>query len=181
MYNYYYVSNFPQKKSNYINKMGNLLSYFIKKRRILILGPYNSGKTTVLKHLSVLHKYKPKMIKNKHFNFITISNYNIWELEEGIDPMITWSFYYDNVSCVIYVYDATNPIKSENLLHSLIYTKELRKKPLLIVINKIEKDHVVPEEIVNFAKRKQIYYTEMTRNDDSTNLKDGFDWLLRNI
>lgn len=162
--------------------MGSVLSYFIKPKRILVLGSVNSGKTTILNELSDFKKQKPKIMKNKHFYYVKFKNYIFLELEEGIDPVTTWELYYDGISSIIFVFDASNPIKSEKLLSNLFYKKELRKIPLLVIINKIQNNNAFIENyLLNIAKRRFIYYIKIEMNKPPVHLKDGFDWLIKNI
>lgn len=162
------------------SRMGSILSVFRKPKKIVILGPRQAGKTTVLEQLAVLNKIKPKINAHKHFNFIRLKNYNAWDLA-GEDDMLSWSYYYDNASCVIFVYDADNAGRSEKLLKELCFAKELRVAMLLIVINKMtDGDQNQRERIAKIVKRRPFYCVNIAKNGNFSALSQGFEWLAKN-
>lgn len=161
--------------------MGGVLSLFRRTRKILILGPSHSGKTAIFEQIAYMNKAKPKINAHRHFNFVKIKNYNVWDLAGANDALRSWTYYYDNAACVVFVYDAENSEESEKVLKDLCYTKELRNAALLIVINKFTKDAGEQQCISKIVKRRLYYTTVITRDQKPKDIKQGFDWILKNV
>ena len=160
--------------------MGGVLSLFRKSRKMLILGPRGAGKTTVLEQIVALHKPKPSVSINRYFNFLKFKNYNIWDLKGEGDQTVSWSYYYDNTACIIFVYDSENPEQSEKLLKELCFTKELRNAVLLIVVNKMRNETGQLEGIAQIVKRRVFYPLLVAKDQKPFDIRQGFEWLLKN-
>lgn len=160
--------------------MGAVLSLFRKQRKILILGPKGAGKTTLLEQIMALHKPKLPISINRYFNFLKFKNCNIWDLKGENDQTVSWSYYYDDTAGIIFVYDSENSEQSEKLLKELCFTKELRNAVLLIIINKLRNEMGQLESIAQIVKRRVFHPVLVARDQKPFNIKQGFEWLLKN-
>ncbi|KAI5169482.1 ADP-ribosylation factor-like protein 1 [Pancytospora epiphaga] len=163
--------------------MGNVFSLFRRTKKILILGAKGSGKTKILKQIARINKLNPKLNNHRHFNFLKIKNYNIWDLSGDTEMVSLWPYYFDNANCIIFVYDVEKAEESENLLQGLCYAKELRHTVILIVINKFVSDSGEPIRIGKIMKHRvfQCTYINNNKDKDPIEMKQGFDWIMKNV
>lgn len=161
--------------------MGGVLSLFRRTRKILILGPAGAGKTAIFEQIAYMNKVKPKINVHRHFNFAKIKNYNIWDLAGTNDALRSWSYYYDNAACIVFVYDAENGEESERILKELCYTKELRSAALLVVINKFARDAGEQQSISRIVKRHLHCMTVVAKDQKPKDMKQGFEWILKTV
>ncbi|KAI4291582.1 ADP-ribosylation factor-like protein 1 [Pancytospora philotis] len=161
--------------------MGGVLSLFKRNKKILILGAPCAGKTTVFDQIAYINRVKPKIAARKHFNFVKISHYQIWDLAGENNSMYAWPYYYDNTACIVFVYDSQNAEASERTLRSIVYAKELRSAKMLIVVNKFVKEGGELERIGKIIKTRQHSTIVVPNNQRPVDIKDGFDWIVRTI
>lgn len=161
--------------------MGNVLSLFRRTKKILILGAQGSGKTTMMEQIAHINRIRPKLNSHRHFNFLKIKNYNIWDLGGESDMISLWPYYFDNASCIIFIYDAERPDVSERLLRELCYAKELRRTAILIVINKFVMDSGELLRLGKILKRRVFQCTYISKGQKPMEIKQGFDWIIKNV
>ncbi|KAI5149655.1 ADP-ribosylation factor-like protein 1 [Enteropsectra breve] len=160
--------------------MGNVLSYFKKPRKILILGPRNSGRTSVFTHVAQVYKCLPKISVKKHFNFLKIRNCNIWDLASEYEAC--WCFYYDNAAAVVFVFDVTDTAESMRLLEEACYAKELRNSIFLLILNKIEDVYGdVYEDASQLLKYKKHCILRLCNNADLREIETGINWIFKHV
>jgi len=162
--------------------MGNILSLFWRNRKIIILGPPNSGKTKMFYRLAKFYKGDSKIIHQKYFNYLKINNWNIWDLSLGNDPCL--QYYLDNTSAIVYVYNTMMESTSKEILRYLCFTKELRNTPFLILITKAESRHEI-NNIINISRRmlkkRVATFIRIKSEPESVNIKQINEWINKNV
>lgn len=161
-------------------KMGSIVSYLKKPKKMLILGPRYSGKTAVFEHIAASHRVKPKIDSKCHFNFLKLRQFCIWDLRCKLEFL---SYYCDNASSVIFLYDAGNDEESSRILRDVSYSKELRNAILLICINKLKEENDVKKiilKIKRILKRRTFMIISNSYNGEFQELREGFDWVVAN-
>lgn len=161
--------------------MGSVISLFRRPKKILILGPAGAGKTTVLEHIALVNQVRPRLNTQKHFNFLKVRNYNVWDLATGVDLFQSWAYYYDHTACVIFIYDAMQPEESERILREISYTKELRNAAMLIIVNKYVEEGEMVKRLAKLMKRRLHHYVFVSQAQKLLNIRQGFEWITKNI
>lgn len=128
------------------------------KRRCLVLGPQGSGKSLLVKKLSRLsrsrqdnggqEKEMAEYVPTKPTNGVSVEelhlgkNATLLVKEYGGAMAPVWSGAYADCDSVVYVIDATNCTQisaSTILLLEVLDHEEIKKKPFLLVFNKLDR------------------------------------------
>ncbi|KAJ6033196.1 hypothetical protein N7499_009465, partial [Penicillium canescens] len=179
--------------------MGTSLSHLLPSRlrkmeyRILMKGPWYSGKTTIL--YSQLMKLGPiKTVDTFGFNVETVA-YNrdvdlvVWDLG-GRDKMRPiWASYFSDLDAIIFVVDSTEIDRLDDAafeLRDLLDfegVRDVRAAPLLVFANKQDLEgSKTPEEISEALKleefRDRAWKTIACSAVDGSGIPEGMDWLV---
>lgn len=159
--------------------MGSVVSYLKKPKKILIIGPRCSGKTTVFERIAAHYKVKPRIDPKCQFNFLKVKTYNVWDLRCRVEYL---QYYCDNLSCVMFVYDAENEDESIIMLRDLCLSKELRNSVLLVCINKVQDEHYAKkmEERIHKILKRIVFSTFVNyRGGDFSGIKESFEAMVQ--
>lgn len=148
----------------------------ISQYKVIILGPDNAGKTTLIhnvtENLSSIAPTFGYRIHNFNHDGLDLVIHDI-----GGQPSIQkyWSNFYEKVEGIIFVFDMSDGRSFVELLNNVIKTKE-DNIPLLIFANK--SDLCEGEVVIEPINRMKIFKCSAASGE---NIMPGFDWLVGEI
>ncbi|KYM76753.1 ADP-ribosylation factor-like protein 13B [Atta colombica] len=166
---------------------------------LLIMGLDNSGKSTILNHISgdpdqnVLPTMGFRMVSLKHKSY----SVKIYDLGGSSQIRALWPKYYNDIHGLIYVVDASDISRlAENkvVFNELITHEHISTKPILLLANKqdlngaIDELDVVENLDVECAANAMrcptrvetcsCFYSKEQSKSSTMGIKDGYKWLL---
>lgn len=157
--------------------------------RILVLGLDNSGKTSILKHLSnetlkeVIQGFNVKTLVNNSFKL------NMWDIggQKAFRPY--WRKYFDKTDALIYVIDSSDKRRMKETgteLDQLLAQEKLQGVPLIVFANKQDLLNALSlEDIRDALHLKNINGRKWTIQACSSKtgegLEEGFQWVMENL
>lgn len=173
--------------------MGSFFSsLFDKNIKSLMLGLDNSGKSTIL-HL-LAHKEIIKTIPTIGFNVEVFKHKNlnmtVWDVGGQNKIRRLWHHYFRDTNVLIYVIDSNDPNRfdeSKDELHYLVNNYDLSNtlKCVLIYLNKTDlPNSVIPISIKDRFELNNIqkpWFVQPCCAIDNTGIKEGLDWVSKNI
>lgn len=139
-----------------------------KKPNLICIGLNNSGKTSILNHLSLttppLSPITPQDYRPTYgFNLkaFCYKNLNITINDCGGKPIFRnlWEYYYQNTDGIIFVIDSSDPERFEESGRELVHMLNnpiLEGKPLLVLANKGDKGGVGVREMSEYFGLRDI-------------------------
>ncbi|CAI9779288.1 unnamed protein product [Fraxinus pennsylvanica] len=162
-----------------------------KELRILMVGLYAAGKTTILnklKHGEILTTSPTIGFDVETFEHDDI-NFTIWDFggEDKIRPL--WRHYFQNTQGIIFVVDGNDRdrvVEARDELHKMLKDDELGDVPLLVFANKQDLPHVmtvaeITEKLGLYSLRRHRWYIQSTSATSGNGLYEGLDWLSKTI
>ena len=160
---------------------------------ILMLGLDRSGKTTILYRLK-LGQVMATIPTGSGFNVETVkiknSKLTVWDIGYSDMMVPLWSHYYytDSVG-VVFVVDSSDVERIEeasNILSEVLSDEKLKKKPLLVLSNKVDlvksKNTTEMTDLLCLQKYKdREWFIQETSATTGLGLEEGFYWLAKNI
>ncbi|KAG5328672.1 AR13B protein, partial [Acromyrmex charruanus] len=166
---------------------------------LLIMGLDNSGKSTILNHISgdpdqnVLPTMGFRMVSLKHKSY----SVKIYDLGGSSQIRALWPKYYNDIHGLIYVVDASDISRlAENkvVFNELITHEHISTKPILLLANKQDLNGAIDEldvvenlDVEHAANAMKcptrvetcscIYSKEQSKSN-TMGIKDGYKWLL---
>nr|QXF29052.1 Arl18 [Gefionella okellyi] len=177
--------------------MGSFISSLIaslqsKNLEFVIVGLDNSGKTTLLNQLAGqvkggAHDTIPTIGSDLQTFKAKGINMKVWDLGGQTRFRAGWQRYAMGCDVILFVVDACDVDRMQEArreLHTLLEEEELRKLPLLVVANKIDREpHVSRDELIKTMNLDYITDVPWTvaciSAKFSTNLVDILQWLVR--
>jgi len=134
-----------------------------KTKKVVIIGLENAGKTSILYYLKYQKSMPTVPTTSVNIENITLKSQEFFIFDIGGKVNSLWSHYYENVSAIIFVIDATDSSKFFSIREEFVklneYFKDL-KTIFLIYLNKADSEKVIDEneifektrlhEILNF-------------------------------
>lgn len=175
------IDNFPFHITEMYSLLSGAIRWIFAKRvqRVLLVGLDNSGKTvpfpqTFLEQLKrhfrlpalPSHKIPPTVGLNSTIHIVCNLQLNgvhvvIWDLGGRMSLRQMWSHYYSECNALIFMVDGTDRERTEeshDVLQDLMECTELSGLPLLLIINKNEKEGCMSlgfiKELLNIAEIK---------------------------
>lgn len=128
-----------------------------KHMNILVLGLNGAGKTKMLNNLQLGAITRTTPFDNDYLDFIveTVSFQSItfrsWDINNSASQPL-WNHFYKGVHIIVFVVDASDETRiqeAKNGLASILKELELRKLPLLILVNKKDLNGVSTDRIID--------------------------------
>ncbi|MFX0205323.1 MAG: ADP-ribosylation factor-like protein [Candidatus Hodarchaeota archaeon] len=150
----------------------------------LILGPPNSGKTTLMYRLYSGIFYTTFQVNNRDFEEVRVDNVRLRTLNivENNLQKETWIPLALGSSGIIYIIDSTSNNEAEThiLFHDVRAIDELKQLPLLVCVNKIDlkedfrflQDLGLPEE------QENSFRTQKISCKTTEGIIEGMKWLM---
>ncbi|XP_073506836.1 ADP-ribosylation factor-like [Phyllobates terribilis] len=136
--------------------MGNLLNriticlsgFYLVKARVLLLGPADSGKTTVLYRLKLHEKVTP--IPTVGFNVETLEPmddvlYTLWDITMNPNTWPFYKHYFANTQGILFVVDGKDTeshADAKQLLYMVFGEVDLEGVPFVVLVNKQDLEDV---------------------------------------
>jgi len=156
-----------------------LIDAFLKspKLNVLVLGLEGSGKTYLLERIKSKftlnfnanispEKIMPTIGLNVCKFVFRRNEVTIWDLGGKPELRGIWKDYFGDCHCVIWVVDCSNPSSlhesKEVLWKEVLQNKKLENVPLLVLLNRAEKNDKIKEKVINTFEFERLSTTTTT-------------------
>ncbi|KAG0465814.1 hypothetical protein HPP92_019978 [Vanilla planifolia] len=164
--------------------------FFKQELELSLIGLNNAGKTSLVNVIAG-DGYSEDMIHTVGFNMRKVVKGNItfklWDI--GGQPRFRsmWERYCRSVSAIVYVVDAADHESlptARTELHDILIKQSLRRIPLLVLGNKIDKPEALSkaafaEQMVLKSIKGRKVYCFMISCKDATNIDVVIDWFIK--
>lgn len=167
--------------------MGASLTTAKVKNKVIIIGPKNSGKTTMLYRLKLGKQIE--VSPSIEFNVESIKHQNkcfsIWDITANPKRPTVMTQHFGNVKAIIYVIDSSDRDKTSELKEQFekITNHELLKHvPMIIALNKQDCNKPIGSSEINdilslHHMNRKWWHVQPTCAASGEGLKDCFDWI----
>jgi ADP-ribosylation factor-like protein 2 len=160
--------------------------------RLLVLGLDNSGKSSIVckfQGYDNMNEISPTLGFQIYTSSYMKYKLNIWDVGGQDTIRSYWKNYYEHTDGIIWVIDAADKRRLQDTymeLHKLLQQEKLAGASLLIFANKNDLPGSVTSqyiaEILELQKiQKRHYHIESCSAVTGDGLKDGIDWLIKDI
>eukprot|EP00736_Rhodelphis_marinus_P011483 Rmarinus@m.28153 len=175
--------------------MGILMSRFFdffskRKLELVLVGLENSGKSTLLHHMST-NQSNPDAVPTVGLEVKIMKRagvtMKVWDLGGGAPFRQEWTRYTRGCNVILFLVD-TSDIKrlttARHELHTLLEDRELAQTPLLVLGNKVDVDpHLSKEELIKGLNldyiTEQPWDVEMISGLRGTHVDKVIEWLIQ--
>lgn len=159
----------------------------LRKRKIILLGSYGVGKTSLINryiHNSFNYNYHTTIGVNIQTKLIDHENYRyslvIWDIAGGQQKYAVPFSYLIMSAGALYVYDITRAASYENIqMELLAIKKKINDAPIIVVANKV--DLVSKEELEDHKRLMKDITHIYTSAKDDVNVEPAFAELVSQI
>ena len=152
-------------------------SAILYKKKILLIGLDNAGKTTILNFIKSKKFVQTEPTVGLNIETIIIKNFEFLIFDVGGKVRTLWSHYYENLSAIIFVVDSTDrgrlwEIREE--LKKINHELKYQAIPALIFYNKQDLEKVVDfSELIDSTGIKEILELDVIVQKCSAKTGDG--------
>jgi small GTP-binding protein len=151
--------------------------------RLLLIGPDNAGKTTILHHMFKMDVGQVAPTFGYQIHTLQYRSDRTWNLvimdvggQSGFRKY--WSNYYERIDGIIFVVDCSSK-ESYDVLKAMDFDYDT---PLLVFSNKFDLLVDKPKSVIKeFNANVRIFKDMMCSAKTGYNLKEGLDWIIRSI